>query len=183
MYNEYKKVQTIYNIIIINNIHFNFTNNIHFIWLFQNIFIYIDFVLCISLTYILLSYPLFTLDVSISYFLCIMQVNSGFRWQSCVCVWFIRRGCGGVFPESQSCTDALISERYLTLKFTDRVECWEIQHPQNKLVWKREQELADNTGSIQMTVHSPGHVLKVNLLLVWWYWYDAFIQDMLLRCR
>ncbi len=92
MYNEYKKVQTIYNIIIINNIHFNFTNNIHFIWLFQNIFIYIDFVLCISLTYILLSYPLFTLDVSISYFLCIMQVNSGFRWQSCVCVWFIRRG-------------------------------------------------------------------------------------------
>lgn len=96
-----------------------------------------------------------------------MQVNSGFRWQSCVCVsGSSEEVCGGVFPESQGCTDALISERYLTLNFTDRVECWEIQRPQNKLVWKREQELADNTGSIQMTVHSPGHVLKVNLLLV-----------------
>lgn len=58
--------------------------------------------------------------------------------------------CGDVFPESQGCTDTLISEKYLTLNFTDRVECWEIQQPQNKLVWKREQDLSDHTGNIQI---------------------------------
>ncbi|KAK2867738.1 hypothetical protein QQF64_023510 [Cirrhinus molitorella] len=54
--------------------------------------------------------------------------------------------CGSVFPESQGCTDALISERYLTLSFTDREECWEIQHTPQQLVWKRERELSDKTG-------------------------------------
>ncbi|KTG05802.1 hypothetical protein cypCar_00019614 [Cyprinus carpio] len=63
--------------------------------------------------------------------------------------------CGAVLPESEGCTDALISERYLTLSFTDKVECWEIQHPQNKLVWKREQ---DNTGhAVALPLVSGGH--------------------------
>uniref|UniRef100_A0A673J8V8 RCC1 domain containing 1 n=1 Tax=Sinocyclocheilus rhinocerous TaxID=307959 RepID=A0A673J8V8_9TELE len=66
---------------------------------------------------------------------------------------------GGIFPESLGCTDALISERYLTLNFTDRVECWEIQHPQNKLVWKREQDLSDNTGHlVTLPLVSGGYV-------------------------
>ncbi|XP_051740002.1 RCC1 domain-containing protein 1 [Ctenopharyngodon idella] len=64
--------------------------------------------------------------------------------------------CGDVFPESQGCTDTLISERYLTLNFTDRVECWEIQQPQNKLVWKREQDLSDHTGEIAPLPLVPG---------------------------
>uniref|UniRef100_A0A8C1NHQ4 RCC1 domain containing 1 n=1 Tax=Cyprinus carpio TaxID=7962 RepID=A0A8C1NHQ4_CYPCA len=65
--------------------------------------------------------------------------------------------CGAVLPESEGCTDALISERYLTLSFTDRVECWEIQHPQNKLVWKREQ---DNTGhAVALPLVSGGYIM------------------------
>ncbi|XP_058624074.1 RCC1 domain-containing protein 1 isoform X2 [Onychostoma macrolepis] len=68
--------------------------------------------------------------------------------------------CGGIFPESQGCTDALISERYLTLNFTDRVECWEIQHPQNKLVWKRERELSDDTGhAVALPLVSGGYIM------------------------
>ncbi|KAI2648616.1 RCC1 domain-containing protein 1 [Labeo rohita] len=68
--------------------------------------------------------------------------------------------CRSIFPESQGCTDALISERYLTLNFTDRVECWEIQHTQNKLVWKREQDLSDNTGpSVTLPLVSGGYVM------------------------
>lgn len=58
--------------------------------------------------------------------------------------------CRDVFPESQGCTDTLISERYLTLQFTDRVECWEIQRAQNKLVWKSERDLSDNPGKAQI---------------------------------
>uniref|UniRef100_A0A9J7YGQ9 RCC1 domain containing 1 n=1 Tax=Cyprinus carpio carpio TaxID=630221 RepID=A0A9J7YGQ9_CYPCA len=65
--------------------------------------------------------------------------------------------CGAVLPESEGCTDALISERYLTLSFTDKVECWEIQHPQNKLVWKREQ---DNTGhAVALPLVSGGYIM------------------------
>uniref|UniRef100_A0A672N7B5 RCC1 domain containing 1 n=1 Tax=Sinocyclocheilus grahami TaxID=75366 RepID=A0A672N7B5_SINGR len=60
--------------------------------------------------------------------------------------------CGGVFPQSQGCTDALISERHLTLNFT------EIQHPQNKLVWKREQ---DDTGhAVVLPLVSGGYIMQ-----------------------
>ncbi|XP_048014818.1 RCC1 domain-containing protein 1 [Megalobrama amblycephala] len=68
--------------------------------------------------------------------------------------------CGDVFTESQGCTDTLICERYLTLNFTDRVECWEIQQPQNKLVWKREQDLSDHTGhSAPLPLVPGGYVM------------------------
>ncbi|CAM4733826.1 unnamed protein product [Leuciscus chuanchicus] len=68
--------------------------------------------------------------------------------------------CGDTFPESRGCTDALISERHLTLNFTDRVECWEIQQPQNKLVWKREQDLSDNTGqTVPLPLVPGGYVM------------------------
>ncbi|XP_043083832.1 RCC1 domain-containing protein 1 [Puntigrus tetrazona] len=63
--------------------------------------------------------------------------------------------CAGI--ESQGCTDALIGERYLTLSFTGKVECWEIRQPQNKLVWKSEQELSDSTVSLPLV--SGGYIV------------------------
>ncbi|XP_051548669.1 RCC1 domain-containing protein 1-like [Myxocyprinus asiaticus] len=64
--------------------------------------------------------------------------------------------CRELIPECEGCTDALISERYLTLSFTDRVEFWEIQHPKNKLVWKREQDPSHNTGNAVTLPLVPG---------------------------
>ncbi|XP_073687954.1 RCC1 domain-containing protein 1 [Garra rufa] len=80
-----------------------------------------------------------------------------------VCVsGFVSGSSKEVLPESQGCTDALISEGYLTLSFTDRVECWEIQHTHIKLVWKREQDPSgsDNTGHpVALPLVSGGYVM------------------------
>ncbi|TRY96016.1 hypothetical protein DNTS_002168 [Danionella cerebrum] len=49
-----------------------------------------------------------------------------------------------ISASSQGCTDALISECFLVLSFTDRVEIWEIQEPQNtRQIWKREHRATD----------------------------------------
>lgn len=68
-----------------------------------------------------------------------------------VCVsGFVRGSSGQVcVPESEGCTDASISERYLTVSFAHRVECWEIQQSQDQLVWSREQ---DSSGKTHATV-------------------------------
>ncbi|XP_057183449.1 RCC1 domain-containing protein 1-like isoform X1 [Triplophysa rosa] len=68
----------------------------------------------------------------------VIHTDSGSR----VCVSGFLRGSSGqvCVPESEGCTDASISERHVTVSFTRRVECWEIQQAQNRLVWSREQE-------------------------------------------
>lgn len=73
----------------------------------------------------------------------VVCVSGGSR----VCVsGFVRGSSGQVcVPESEGCTDASISERYLTVSFTHRVECWEIQQAQNRLVWSSEQDSSGNT--------------------------------------
>ncbi|XP_036391543.1 RCC1 domain-containing protein 1-like isoform X1 [Megalops cyprinoides] len=45
----------------------------------------------------------------------------------CVCV-----------PQSHGCQDALVSERYLTLAFTDKIECWGFDATDSVPVWKME---------------------------------------------
>lgn len=68
----------------------------------------------------------------------VIHTDSGSR----VCVsGFVCRSSGQVcVPESEGCWDASISERYLTISIAHRVECWEIQKPENRLVWSREQD-------------------------------------------
>ncbi|XP_056596567.1 RCC1 domain-containing protein 1 isoform X2 [Triplophysa dalaica] len=68
----------------------------------------------------------------------VIHTDSGSR----VCVsGFVCGSSGQVcVPESEGCTDASISERHVTVSFTRRVECWEIQQAQKRLVWSREQE-------------------------------------------
>lgn len=39
---------------------------------------------------------------------------------------------------SSGCVDAWITERYVTLRFSDRVECWSCDGSDKELVWKSE---------------------------------------------
>ncbi|XP_073725113.1 RCC1 domain-containing protein 1 [Misgurnus anguillicaudatus] len=91
---------------------------------------------------------------------CVIHTDSG----SHVCVSGFVCGSSGqvheeIIPESQGCTNASISERYLTLRFTDRVECWEIRHPQNNLVWRREQGPSQNSHALALPLVPDGYVI------------------------
>lgn len=55
-----------------------------------------------------------------------------------------QRGCGGCVEESRGCQDAHISEGYLALSFTDRVECWNSERNEKKPGWSM--VIPDNTG-------------------------------------
>ncbi|XP_017555562.1 RCC1 domain-containing protein 1 [Pygocentrus nattereri] len=64
----------------------------------------------------------------------------------------------GLAPESKGCVDALISERYLTLSFADRVECWSLKPTGNALVWSGVNGVQDtsDTGPIATLPLVPG---------------------------
>ncbi|XP_066525210.1 RCC1 domain-containing protein 1 isoform X2 [Hoplias malabaricus] len=62
-------------------------------------------------------------------------------------------------PESEGCEDALISERYLTLSFADRVECWSLKPTGRALAWSRVQYTSDDTGpTIKFPLVSGGYI-------------------------
>ncbi|KAI4872140.1 hypothetical protein NFI96_030980, partial [Prochilodus magdalenae] len=59
-------------------------------------------------------------------------------------------------PESKGCQEALISERYLTLRFADRVECWSLKPSGKSLVWSGVQDVSADTGSTVTLPLVPG---------------------------
>ncbi|XP_048828381.1 RCC1 domain-containing protein 1-like [Brienomyrus brachyistius] len=48
--------------------------------------------------------------------------------------------------QSRGCLDAQVSERYLTLSFADRVECWALEEVTGAPVWKMDRGPADEAG-------------------------------------
>ncbi|XP_034032716.1 RCC1 domain-containing protein 1 isoform X2 [Thalassophryne amazonica] len=53
-------------------------------------------------------------------------------------VWLTGVCCELCVEESQGCTDAFLSESYLTLSFPDRTESWSLQDNQNTRAWHRD---------------------------------------------
>ncbi|XP_062847584.1 RCC1 domain-containing protein 1 [Trichomycterus rosablanca] len=51
-------------------------------------------------------------------------------------------------PESKGCEDVLISERYLTLKFAHKVECWSLKKNERTLAWTGTLDATENLGEI-----------------------------------
>ncbi|KAL0968422.1 hypothetical protein UPYG_G00266660 [Umbra pygmaea] len=64
------------------------------------------------------------------------------------------RGCGGCVEESKECQDAQISEEYLALSFTDRVEIQSLRN-QNKQEWTME---TDNTAGLEFPLVPGGYI-------------------------
>ncbi|KAJ8249477.1 hypothetical protein GJAV_G00235870 [Gymnothorax javanicus] len=50
------------------------------------------------------------------------------------------------FPLNNGCLDAQISERYLTLAYKDRTECWSLDATDSKLVWRMKHAPEECTG-------------------------------------
>ncbi|XP_041693947.2 RCC1 domain-containing protein 1-like isoform X3 [Coregonus clupeaformis] len=71
-----------------------------------------------------------------------------------------QRGCGGCVEESRGCQDAHISEGYLALSFTDRVECWNSERNEKKPGWSM--EIPDNTGPSLAFPLVPGGYIASN---------------------
>ncbi|XP_049930054.1 RCC1 domain-containing protein 1-like [Epinephelus moara] len=76
---------------------------------------------------------------------------------SCVCLagFVSTESCGTSLKESRGCKDAIISESYLTLAFSDRVESWDLQKEEKTLTW-----------SMEIKTHSDSSGPPVNLPLV-----------------
>uniref|UniRef100_A0A8B9L3C2 RCC1 domain containing 1 n=1 Tax=Astyanax mexicanus TaxID=7994 RepID=A0A8B9L3C2_ASTMX len=67
----------------------------------------------------------------------------------------------GLVVESEGCEDALITERYLILRFADRVECWSQLTPAGKaLAWSRVWDSPDNTGDTVTLPLVPGGYIE-----------------------
>lgn len=49
-------------------------------------------------------------------------------------------------PQCYGCRDALVSERYLTLAFTDRTECWSLDETDSAPVWRMEHAPQESAG-------------------------------------
>ncbi|XP_064785786.1 RCC1 domain-containing protein 1 isoform X2 [Oncorhynchus masou masou] len=71
-----------------------------------------------------------------------------------------QRGCGGCVEESRGCQDAHISEGYLALSFTDRVECWNSERNEKKPGWSM--VIPDNTGPSLAFPLVPGGYIASN---------------------
>ncbi|XP_061078595.1 RCC1 domain-containing protein 1-like isoform X2 [Conger conger] len=65
---------------------------------------------------------------------------SGFRSDSPA------RKADNYFPQSYGCLDAQVSERYLTLAFKDRTECWSLDDMDSAPVWRMKHEPGENRG-------------------------------------
>lgn len=59
---------------------------------------------------------------------------------SCVCLsgFVSNDSCGNPVKESRGCKDAIISESYLTLAFSDRLESWDLQKKETSPSWSME---------------------------------------------
>ncbi|XP_037624355.1 RCC1 domain-containing protein 1-like isoform X2 [Sebastes umbrosus] len=57
---------------------------------------------------------------------------------SCVCLAGFTESCGVPLKESQGCKDAIISESYLTLAFSDRLESWDLHKKEKTPSWSME---------------------------------------------
>ncbi|XP_066557718.1 RCC1 domain-containing protein 1 isoform X2 [Amia ocellicauda] len=66
-----------------------------------------------------------------------------------------QKGCSHV-SGSEGCQDALISEKCMTLAFTDRVECWDVEGMEVKPVWKMEHSSVDKAGFSSALPLVPG---------------------------
>ncbi|KAI1904113.1 hypothetical protein AGOR_G00002350 [Albula goreensis] len=64
--------------------------------------------------------------------------------------------------QSSGCLDVLVSERYLTLSFADRTECWTLDEADSSLVWSMEQEpLEERKGlSTSLPLVQGGYVVS-----------------------
>lgn len=74
---------------------------------------------------------------------------------SCVCVagfGAVTESCG-VVKESHGCTDAFLSESYLTLAFPDRLESWDLQKEEKTPSWSMELK-TESFGMPQTSVES-----------------------------
>ncbi|XP_067090661.1 RCC1 domain-containing protein 1-like [Osmerus mordax] len=54
--------------------------------------------------------------------------------------------CGSCLQDSRGCRDADISEGFLTLAFSDRVKCWDLNRNDTKPVWSMEIKTSDEAG-------------------------------------
>ena len=54
--------------------------------------------------------------------------------------------CGSCLQDSRGCRDADISEGFLTLAFSDRVKCWDLNRNETKPVWSMEIKTSDEAG-------------------------------------
>ncbi|XP_022610071.1 RCC1 domain-containing protein 1 isoform X1 [Seriola dumerili] len=71
------------------------------------------------------------------------QSNCASRGDSCVCVAGFeaatsKESCGVSVIDSRGCTDAVISELYLTLAFPDRIETWDLRNKEKTPSWGME---------------------------------------------
>lgn len=57
-----------------------------------------------------------------------------------------RKGISG----SSGCVDACVTESYLTLRFTDKVECWSCEGSDRELVWKSELEVRGHSNPLPL---------------------------------
>ncbi|XP_056138245.1 RCC1 domain-containing protein 1 [Lampris incognitus] len=65
----------------------------------------------------------------------------------------LRTGCcGSYMKESRGCKDALIGERYLTLSFPDRIECWDLEQNEKTLVWSMESKTSPTESGSSLTL-------------------------------
>ncbi|KAG9341311.1 hypothetical protein JZ751_019415, partial [Albula glossodonta] len=64
--------------------------------------------------------------------------------------------------QSSGCLDVLVSERYLTLSFAGRTECWTLDEADSSLVWSMEQEpLEERKGlSASLPLVQGGYVVS-----------------------
>ncbi|XP_063053564.1 RCC1 domain-containing protein 1-like [Engraulis encrasicolus] len=64
---------------------------------------------------------------------------------------------------SNGCLESYISERYLTLRFSDKVECWSCDGADMELVWKTEQDSSEKeTGdSPQLPLVPGGYIAHI----------------------
>ncbi|XP_029008853.1 RCC1 domain-containing protein 1-like isoform X2 [Betta splendens] len=58
----------------------------------------------------------------------------------------VSRACGVYGQQSRGCKDAQISESHLTLAFSDRVECWDLQQEAKTASWSMELKDSDISG-------------------------------------
>ncbi|XP_029289545.1 RCC1 domain-containing protein 1 [Cottoperca gobio] len=74
---------------------------------------------------------------------------------SCVCLagFVSNESCGIPMKESRGCKDAIINESYLTLAFSDRLECWDLQKKEETPSWSM--EIKTHSESSGTPVHLP----------------------------
>ncbi|CAL8291539.1 unnamed protein product [Boreogadus saida] len=63
---------------------------------------------------------------------------------------------GSHMSESLGCQDALLGERYLTLGFRDRVECWDVQRRDPAPAWSMESPSEEEAGASRRLPLVPG---------------------------